>query len=154
MDQFQEQCLIALNTYRLHHHCQEVDPSDELQTMAQEWADRIAEKGFLQYSENAGVGENICILDQDGIELPGEEVIKHWYEERHLYDFEKPGWQKGTSNFSQMVWKGAKEVGIGKSKLKNEDKVVVVAFYKPPGNSNLPGQYRDNVLPPRSTADL
>merc|ERR1712013_689082 len=45
-----------------------------------------------------------------------------------------------TGHFTQVVWKGSTELGVGVGQ--KGSKVVVVANYSPPGNS---GQYHDNV---------
>ena len=45
-----------------------------------------------------------------------------------------------------MVWKGSKEIGVGKATGK-DGKTIVVANYRPAGN--MVGNFRDNVLPPK-----
>lgn len=63
-----------------------------------------------------------------------------------------------ATNFTQVVWRGSTECGLGKALMGNQKKVVVVAFYRPAGNLNLAGQYEDNVqaalhtsVPPQET---
>jgi hypothetical protein len=51
-----------------------------------------------------------------------------------------------TGHFTQMVWKGSKEVGVGKAKTSG-GKVIVVASYRPAGN--MVGSFRENVAPPK-----
>jgi hypothetical protein len=53
-------------------------------------------------------------------------------------------------NFTQMIWKSSTEIGVGISKVRGQNKYVVVAHYKPSGNINTPGEFRKNVLPPNS----
>lgn len=55
-----------------------------------------------------------------------------------------------SMNFTQMIWKSSNEMGIGISKVKGQNKYVIVAHYKPSGNINTPGEFRKNVLPPNS----
>lgn len=50
------------------------------------------------------------------------------------------------SHFTQVVWKGSKEIGVGKAQGK-DGKTIVVASYRPAGN--MVGNFRDNVLPPK-----
>lgn len=47
-----------------------------------------------------------------------------------------------AGHFTQMVWKGTKEIGVGKAFSK--DGVYVVVHYHPGGN--VMGQFKDNVL--------
>lgn len=71
--------------------------------------------------------------------------MKFWARERDQYDYEKCGWQRKAHNFTQMVWKGSTELGVGKSTTKDSKSIVVVAFYKPAGNSNKEGDFSKNV---------
>merc|ERR1712172_191387 len=48
-------------------------------------------------------------------------------------------------HFTQVVWKGSTEVGVGVAQ--EGSTVVVVANYSPPGN--VRGQYAENVPPPQ-----
>ncbi|XP_014661630.1 PREDICTED: Golgi-associated plant pathogenesis-related protein 1-like [Priapulus caudatus] len=106
-------------------------------------------------SSNRRLGENITIFEQDGIEVSGESIGKQWYDECQNYNFDNPCWQKGTSNFTQIVWRGSTEVGVAMVRMKRSDtKAVAVAFFRPPGNTNFHGNYRDNVLPPQPCAEL
>jgi hypothetical protein len=50
-------------------------------------------------------------------------------------------------NFSQMLWKSSAEMGVGVAKMFGRDRYVVVTQYRPPGNGNMPGEFRKNVLP-------
>ena len=50
----------------------------------------------------------------------------------------------GCGHFTQVVWKGSKEVGIGKA-FGNDGRVFVVANYYPAGN--ILGKFKDNVFP-------
>ena len=45
-----------------------------------------------------------------------------------------------------MVWKGSKEVGVGRA-VTRDGKVIVVANYRPAGN--MVGSFAANVLPPK-----
>lgn len=51
-----------------------------------------------------------------------------------------------SGHFTQVVWKGSKEIGVGKAVAK-DGKHIVVASYRPAGN--LIGTYAANVLPPK-----
>ncbi|KAI8771250.1 Golgi-associated plant pathogenesis-related protein 1, partial [Biomphalaria glabrata] len=47
-------------------------------------------------------------------------------------------------HFTQVVWKGTTELGMGKAKS-TEGNVIVVGSYRPPGN--MKGAFGQNVLP-------
>jgi len=47
-------------------------------------------------------------------------------------------------HFTQVVWKGTKEVGIGIASAKNQ--CIVVGSYRPAGN--MMGDFSNNVPPP------
>ena len=51
-----------------------------------------------------------------------------------------------VGHFTQVVWKGSKEIGVGKAQGR-DGKTIVVASYRPAGN--MVGSFRDNVLPPK-----
>ena len=56
-----------------------------------------------------------------------------------------------TIHFAQVVWKRTAEMGCGmaRSTKKNADFVIIVAYYRTPGNGNLPGEFAQNVPPPK-----
>ncbi|KAK3087523.1 hypothetical protein FSP39_007009 [Pinctada imbricata] len=136
------------NALRQCHGCSDLSQAEDLSKDAQMWADIIAEKGFLQYSELSGRGENIIFLDTNGLDPTGAEVTKMWYGQQKFHDFNNPRWRKDTMNFSQVVWRSTSEIGVGVAKIKGRDKMVVVAQYRPAGNGNMPGEFRKNVPPP------
>ena len=53
--EFSEEMVRGHNALRQCHGCGELSPADDLSKDAQMWADIIAEKGFLQYSELPGM---------------------------------------------------------------------------------------------------
>ena len=46
-----------------------------------------------------------------------------------------------------MVWRSTTTVGVGIAKLPYRDTYVIVVQYQPPGNTNTPEEYRQNVHP-------
>ncbi|XP_055327977.1 Golgi-associated plant pathogenesis-related protein 1-like isoform X2 [Paramacrobiotus metropolitanus] len=152
LEKFQEQCFEAHNHFRTLHGCPRLKWSEELARQAQHWAEHIAEKGVVQYSEQSGVGENICMLNMSrDAEIRGDVVTRIWYNEIRQYDFTEPGWRKNTIHFAQVVWKKTSEMGCGmaRSTKKSTDFVIIVAYYRSPGNGNLPGEFAQNVPAPK-----
>lgn len=88
------------------------------------------------------LGENI-MMSMKGCPN-GREVSSLWYEENKMHNFKNDSHQKLSENFSQMVWKGTKEVGFGLAKGKR-GQYIVVANYFPAGNT--PKEYEHNVSP-------
>ena len=50
-----------------------------------------------------------------------------------------------TGHFTQVVWKGSQQLGVGVAFANNGRIAVVVANYSPPGNYQ--NRFTDNVLP-------
>lgn len=48
-------------------------------------------------------------------------------------------------HFTQVVWKGSREIGVGKARSK-DGKILVVANYRPAGN--VIGRFSENVSAP------
>merc|ERR1712055_148419 len=120
VNKFRQDSLAAHNTYRARHGVPALKLNDELNALAQEWANQLIHLDNLEHSNNNNIGE-----------------IKD-------YTFGNEGGQ-GTGHFTQVVWKGSTDVGVGVAQ--EGSKVVVVSNYSPPGN--MRGQYADNVPPPQ-----
>merc|ERR1711971_807361 len=74
-------------------------------------------------------------------------AVDNWYSEIKDYTYGKEPSTGGSEigHFTQVVWKGSTEVGVGVAQ--EGSTVVVVANYSPPGN--VRGQYAENVPPPQ-----
>lgn len=145
---FKKETFNAHNNYRTMHGCPPLVMCEELSAIAQSWAEKLAEKGFLQYSENPCLGENISLVDLDATRK-GEQIVKEWYKEINNYNYSKPGWKRGSYHFSQLLWKSTTEIGVGVAKIPGQNKAYVVVNYRPAGNNNMPGEFERNVLPPQ-----
>lgn len=146
---FKRETFNAHNNYRTMHGCPPLVMCEELSAIAQSWAEKLAEKGFLQYSENPGLGENISLVDLEQPTRKGEQIVKEWYKEINNYNYSKPGWKRGAYRFSQLLWKSTTEIGVGVAKIPGQNKAYVVVNYRPAGNNNMPGEFERNVLPPQ-----
>ncbi|TMS36488.1 hypothetical protein L596_003638 [Steinernema carpocapsae] len=168
---FVDKFVMAHNQYRLQHGVPELQQDEELTELAQQWAEKLARKKHLSYCEIPGIGENITFFPVD---IPPEVAVQHWYGEHVKYEYETPGWQAGTNYFTQIVWKSTRSIGIGTARVPEDDiesdanenctkrvhkskredsslknQQVVVAFYRPAGNSNRSGQFHANVSKPK-----
>jgi len=99
---------------------------------------------MLGISGNNKYGENLYMFIGSSAQEQAQRSVDRWYSEIKDYNFGNPGFSQGTGHFTQVVWKGSTEIGVGVGQ--KGSKVVVVANYSPPGNS---GQYVDNVPPPQ-----
>uniref|UniRef100_A0A2M3ZF87 Putative scp-like extracellular protein n=1 Tax=Anopheles braziliensis TaxID=58242 RepID=A0A2M3ZF87_9DIPT len=147
-DQFDEFAVGMLkhhNEYRKRHGVPELILHKELVRDAQQWAEILARDDRFTYRQNSKYGENLyCLWSSDRNARPNaRDVCRSWYEEVKQYTFttEPRGAVKG-GQFTQMVWKGTQELGVGISQTRS-GKVIVVCTYYPRGN--VVGQFMANV---------
>jgi len=69
-------------------------------------------------------------------------IVYGWLEMRKHYNFQKAEFSELAGNFTQLVWKSTREIGVGIAWNK-DGKSIVVCNYYPPGNIN--GNFLDNV---------
>lgn len=65
-------------------------------------------------------------------------IVTTWFDNRNKY---QAGNETSAMDYSQLVWKSSKSLGIGHAY--NGAKLFIVALFKPPGN--IQGQYASNV---------
>lgn len=116
---------------------------------AQEWADTCAKTSSLQHRANNQYGENIfSMYSSDYSHVPtARDAIKEWYDEIKQHSFSSSGVPQGSLHFTQVVWRGSKELGVGIAKNKR-GQTYVVCNYSPKGN--FIGQFSENVPRARS----
>ncbi|KAG5678130.1 hypothetical protein PVAND_007829 [Polypedilum vanderplanki] len=144
-EEFSQKMLKHHNEYRKKHFAPELKLTKELMNDAQSWAENLAAMDKFLYRQNSQYGENLyCLWSSDRDALPNpKEVCKSWYDEMKQYTWNvEPKTTVKAGQFSQMVWKSSKELGIGLARTKN-GKVIVVASYYPRGN--VIGQFLNNV---------
>ena len=133
----------AHNRVRAKHCAPPLAWSSKLAASAQTWANTIRDRGCaLGHSGNPRYGENLA-AGTSGM-LDANAVVGMWYDESKHFNFRSGGFSMKTGHFTQVVWRGTREVGCGKSQCNGLD--VWICQYSPPGN--VEGQYRDNVLGP------
>lgn len=162
---FQRQCLQAHNHVRQIYACPPLLWSQELAELAKSWALKLAQRGRLLYPELPGIGENIFLLaaaagSQEGPAhrqqqqqpsttgdhlTTGTELVALWAAEARQLDFGRPTWRQDSSHFTQMVWRGSVEMGVARHWNMQNDCLAIVAFYRPAGNCNLPGEFAANL---------
>ena len=95
---------------------------------------------FERSPQNDNYNENIACTW--GSHLTGTLVSRMWYEEGKDYDYTRDTLSKSSQNFTQLLWKSSREMGVGRARTKH-GKEVIVARYHPPGNN---GEFTENVL--------
>uniref|UniRef100_A0A8D8Q4Q0 Golgi-associated plant pathogenesis-related protein 1 n=2 Tax=Cacopsylla melanoneura TaxID=428564 RepID=A0A8D8Q4Q0_9HEMI len=147
------------NEKRLLHPVAPLVYNEELESLAKDWAETLLKEGKFYHRPNNKYGENIFFYTAS-FYLEDDDVIRKslnaWYNEIEAYVdlFDKePSIEQLTSgtptgHFTQVVWKGTTEVGLGVARKDSDEShlVVVVANYAPPGN--ILGRFRENVFPP------
>lgn len=141
MDAFGKEALEAHNKFRKAHQSPALVWSSALASDADAWAKKIAREGRLCHDDTSD-GENVFMVC--GREIDGSDPVNSWYSEVKDYDFSKQGYQTNTGHFTQVVWKGSKQLGIGKAKSA-DGKVFVVGRYRPAGN--MMRAFKENVFP-------
>ncbi|XP_071207332.1 GLI pathogenesis-related 2 isoform X1 [Salvelinus alpinus] len=150
LGQFGRALLKSLNQYRSQHGALPLVLSPALTREAQDWAAHLVSINTLMNS-GKGHGENIFYCSGSSTATPtGSDVAESWYKEIEKYNFSSPGFQSGAGNFTQMVWKSAKQVGVGLA-TSGRGTFIAVAFYDPAGNITNPGYFHDNVKTKGST---
>lgn len=106
--------------------------SYDLGAAAQEWAEHLSSIGALQHDRSRRVGQNLFV--SYGQKEPPAFVVGKWAEESKDYDERRfkctPG--EVCGHFTQIIWRGTKEVGCGVAGGANGQ--FWVCYYSPPGN--------------------
>jgi glioma pathogenesis-related protein 2 len=135
--------MLALHNAKRRLHCAaDLTWSSALVAAAQTWADRC-ELAHAPRSVNPNQGENLA----RGPGRLGEAAFLFggWYDEVRQYNFRAPGFQKGTGHFTQIIWRGTREVGCAFASCNGRRHWV--CRYLPQGNIVNPGFFEKNVLP-------
>ena len=142
---FQKSALDAHNNYRAKHHVGKLVLNQELCDIAQKYAEELARTGNFAHSGNSfhddNMGENLFACY--GMKITGKMMTDDWYNEENQYNFNNPGYISGTGHFTQIVWKGSKQVGFGYAQAR-DGYYYGVANYYPAGN--FIGEFEDNVF--------
>ena len=142
---FQKSALDAHNNYRAKHHVGKLVLNQELCDIAQKYAEELARTGNFAHSGGSFHGDNMGenLFACYGMRITGKMMTDDWYNEVKQYDFNNPGYISGTGHFTQIVWKGSKQVGFGYAQAR-DGYYYGVANYYPAGN--FIGEFEDNVF--------
>lgn len=146
------------NQFRSKHNAKPLKLNKELCTIAQKHADHLAAtKTFGQESDrsdrkykDAPIGENLAKSGTTGVLDAKAEInstMERWYKEGESYNYDNPTYQVNTGHFTQMVWQGSEELGVGWKEYKDGTwtQVIIVTNYFPAGN--VMSHFEENVRP-------
>jgi len=147
LEKFRSECLNAHNEKRRKHYSSDLVYNNDLNEMAQKYAESIANREQMQHSSNTFKGEHKGenLFMAGGQVVNGRSPVECWYQEIKDYDFKNPKNKKGVvGHFTQLVWKDSQQLGVGFAKSRTGD-CYVVANYFPAGN--YMGEEMNNVFP-------
>eukprot|EP00795_Rhopilema_esculentum_P011901 gene11901-2463_t len=120
------------NFIRKKFHAPNLRWSDDLSDEAQKEADDLADENSLDLGKKSvPKGMNVALVPVNSLNV-GKDSADLWQKESTKFDFVSPYVSKKNSDFAQMVWKTAKEFGLGVAKARNKENWIVVAKYDTP----------------------
>ncbi|CEF66130.1 CAP domain-containing protein [Strongyloides ratti] len=128
------------NMYRRYHRVHPLAEDPYLAKSAQEYAYILAKtKKFMHDPRNIKYGENLGYATLN----IASTIVKKWYDEEKLWNYQSTGSIPGAGHFTQLVWRGSQRAGFGIAA--NGRDVYIVCRYYPAGN--VVPYFRQNVFP-------
>ena len=138
----------AINELRQLHQVGEIALAREIDSISQSFANKLAKKGELNYSDNKFRGEELGeILFYYSGDCDADTVIESWNKDSKTFKYNSKNPE--ASSFAQIVWKSSQYIGIGIAK-DNKGATYIVSNFYPAGN--VVGQFAENVFPPKGKA--
>ena len=126
-----EGVLAAHNRWRAQYGVPPLQWSDELSSVAQNWADELAKSGMqMRHRSPNDFGENIYWCA--GRRATPDDVVDAWGNEVELYDEALNNWWPRAGHWSQVVWSTTTHVGGGVARFGGHE--MWVCNYAPRGN--------------------
>ncbi|XP_076083248.1 Golgi-associated plant pathogenesis-related protein 1-like [Mytilus galloprovincialis] len=147
---FIDDAVKAHNEFRDMHGSPHITHAQDLTDYSQKWAEHLANTGKFDHSKcdlkGESIGENLAMMGGSGLSNKrAREYVKMWYDEIKDYHYygSNPDMDQFMKfgHFTQLVWKEAKQIGVGMAIAKGQ--CVVVCNYRPAGN--MMGDFADNV---------
>ena len=144
VNDYKNEALNLHNNYRKKHKSEQLVLNDELNNMAQKYAEKCAETNTIDFCSDLFndniIGQNIAVINEDLLDV--SKICNSWYEEKKNYDYKSKRCKKNTGHFTQLIWKETKLIGFGSKKSKNGN-IYFVAYYYPAGN--IFNKFKENV---------
>ncbi|EPS40503.1 hypothetical protein H072_5632 [Dactylellina haptotyla CBS 200.50] len=132
------------NAWRAHHGVGAVTWNSTLASAALV----SASKCVFAHTKNNPYGENIAA----GTYTNPAFYAALWYNEVSQYDFNNPGFSGATGHFTQVVWKNSKQIGCAWVRnCPGNYPNMLFCEYSPYGNVLPESNFRENVLPAKSS---
>merc|ERR1712025_488486 len=114
VNKFRQDSLTAHNAYRAKHGVAALTLSNELNAVAQEWADYLIAQGTFEHRPNNKYGENIFMSSGSAAQDQAQGAVDSWYSEIKDYTFGKEPSSGGpvAGHFTQVVWKGSQRLEL------------------------------------------
>ncbi len=122
--------LVAHNAVRAQVRVAPLVWSSRLAMIAQTWATHLAVTRQFVHRPKSPYGENLFQIN--GISATSGRVVQAWATEASLYDYRLNRCRGVCGHYTQIVWRGTKEVGCAVARGKQQE--VWVCEYDPPGN--------------------
>ncbi|XP_067055630.1 uncharacterized protein [Acropora muricata] len=147
---FEQEGLNKHNEFRNVHGVPPMTLNAEMSQQAAAYAQKIANLGTLQHAsreERNGDGENLSMGCSTKKGQTAAEAVTNWYNEvcSPGYTFGRPSGSPGTGHFTQVVWKGSTQLGMGMAESQKSGMkcTYIVGRYREAGN--MMGDYAENV---------
>ena len=106
--------------------------SDALSDQAQKLADEAAKESPLDLNKlRRQPGENVAVINLNSLNV-GKDSADTWGQEVSKFDFVSPLVTRKNQDFVQLVWKSAKEFGLGVAKSKDKSNWIIASVYDAP----------------------
>merc|ERR1711934_511902 len=104
VDKFRQDSLTAHNSYRAKHGVAALKLNDELNALAQEWADHLIAEGTFEHRPNNNAGENIYMSSGRAAQDQAQGAVDSWYSEIKDYTFgQEPSWGGKEALMSELA---------------------------------------------------
>lgn len=97
---------------------------------AAKWARTLAANGKFEHQARNKYGENL--FEEIGATASPREVVNSWAAEAKNYNRDRNSCSGTCGHYTQIVWRGTKEVGCASARSGNRQ--IWVCEYNPPGN--------------------
>ena len=142
------------NEYRRRHNAVALSWSDSLAKKAEILASKLLDATRSNFKrELEKHGENIAILPYSTKNI-AKHAVEKWYGEITKFSFTSPSIKPETRDFTQIIWKNTKEVGMGFVHTPDKKKTLVIALYSPSGNDEHKLQENLNTVHDDPYADI